>query len=136
MKTQLRTAPSGPSGERYLAMGCHIGGRHWLLAAGREDPMHARDYETCGYCIRGKATLYVEGKVPLILTAGVGWVVPKGINHRYHVDEELECVEGCVPIPWLHDRDKNVHRAGEAATAAGTGGSGGKVFGGQALSKE
>ena len=54
-------SPQGPDGQRYLASGKHVAMRLWVDEPPTDDkPSAARDYETVGYVVSGKAELVVE----------------------------------------------------------------------------
>ena len=59
-KVNSAFSPRGPMGQRYLAAGVHIGMRLWEEKPGPAKPESARDYETVGYVVRGRAELHIE----------------------------------------------------------------------------
>ena len=67
-------------------------------------PEVAREYETVGYVIRGKAELHLEGQT-VLLNEGDSWTVPKGARHTYKILEALTAVEATSPPAQVHDRD-------------------------------
>ncbi len=67
-------------------------------------PEVAREYETVGYVVKGKAELHLEGQT-LLLNEGDSWVVPKGAKHTYRILEALTAVEATSPPAQVHDRD-------------------------------
>ncbi len=75
--------------------------------AGRSDGMgaHARDYETVGYVISGRAELTMAGEtVPL--NPGDSWVVPAGAEHDYRILEAFTAVEATSPPARAAGRDE------------------------------
>jgi mannose-6-phosphate isomerase-like protein (cupin superfamily) len=65
----------------------------------------ARDYETVGYAITGRAQLDIEGQ-SVLLGAGDSWVVPKGSRHSYTIIEPFTAVEATTPPAEFHGRDE------------------------------
>jgi quercetin dioxygenase-like cupin family protein len=61
-----------------------------------------------GYCVSGRARLFLEGKPEVHITAGQAYCVPTGVRHHWKVDESLEVVEACAPIPFVKGRDFSV----------------------------
>ncbi len=56
----------------------------------------AREYETVGYVIIGRAELHIEGQT-ILLEPGSSWVVPKGASHTYKILEAFTAVEATSP---------------------------------------
>ena len=105
-KVQSKTSPHGRLGQKYLASGIHVSMRLWeRLEAGEEAPATAREYETIGYVISGRAELHLEGQT-ILLEPGDSWLVPKGARHAYKVLEPLTAVEATSPPAEIHDRDR------------------------------
>lgn len=104
-KIDSRTSPVGPQGQKYLASGKSVSMRLWKEEAGRDKPATARQYETVGYVVSGRAELEVEGQL-VRLSPGDSWVVPKGANHRYRILEEFTAVEATAPPAHVHGRDE------------------------------
>lgn len=80
-------------GQKFLASGSRVAMRLW------EDEMPdeimnktARDYETVGYVVKGRAELDIEGQT-VLLAPGDSWIVPKGAVHRYRILERFTAVE-------------------------------------------
>jgi mannose-6-phosphate isomerase-like protein (cupin superfamily) len=96
-KVSARTAPIGEMGERNLACGTSMGMRLWVEDGpiGEKAPS-ARDYETLGFVIQGRAELDIEGQL-LVLEPGDSWVVPKGALHSYNILERFTAVEVTSP---------------------------------------
>ncbi len=104
-KVEAAQAPQGPQGQRYLASGQSLSMRLWDKEppAGDNAPSR-REYETVGYVISGRATLTLDGE-SVALRAGSSWVVPKGAEHSYRIEEDFSAVEATCPAAELHDRD-------------------------------
>ncbi|CAM02581.1 Cupin domain-containing protein [Saccharopolyspora erythraea NRRL 2338] len=100
-------SPKGALGQYYLAEGVGLSMRLW-----REEPPEtgkpeaARDYETVGYVISGRAELHCEGQT-VLLEAGDSWVIPKGARHRYEILESFTAVEATHPPAQVHGRDEH-----------------------------
>lgn len=75
------------------------------LPVGTTQPSAARDYETIGYVIRGRAELQLEGQT-ILLDVGDSWVVPKGASHSYTVLETFTAIEATHPPAHIHGRDE------------------------------
>ena len=104
-KVSSGASPEGQLGQKYLASGVHLAMRLWKDEPPAEPlPEVARDYETVGYVIQGKAELHIEGQM-VLLGAGDSWVVPKGSRHTYRILETLTAVEATSPPAQVHDRD-------------------------------
>ena len=105
MKVQGKHSPHGDLGQKYLASGKNVAMRLWENAAPGEpkEPV-ARDYETVGYVITGRAELHSEGQM-VLLEAGDSWVVPKGATHTYKILEPFTAVEATYPPAHVHGRD-------------------------------
>jgi quercetin dioxygenase-like cupin family protein len=106
MKVQSRHSPRGGMGQRHLALGVRLGMRLWdKEQPGDEKPPTARDYETVGYVLEGRAELYLEGQ-KILLEPGDSWVVPTGASHSYKILEAFTAVEATSPPAVLHGRDE------------------------------
>lgn len=103
-KVDARFAPVGPEGQRYLAMGISMGLRLWLYEPAGDQPEVARDYETLGYCLSGRAELHSEGQV-VTLEPGDSWVVPRLALHHYRIIEPFSAVEATHPPAVVGGRD-------------------------------
>ncbi|MDK3255342.1 cupin domain-containing protein [Blastococcus capsensis] len=104
-KITVTAAGTGGMGQRYLASGSRVAMRLWSgqpTSSGK--PQAARDYETVGYVISGRARL-VTGDEALELAPGDSWVVPAGIEHTYEIVEELTAVEATAPPARQAGRD-------------------------------
>ena len=104
-KVDSAHSPKGDMGQVYLASGKGVSMRLWRDEPPAE-PMgaHARDYETVGYVISGKAELHTEGQV-VALNPGDSWCVPKGASHTYKILEAFTAVEATAPPARVHNRD-------------------------------
>ena len=99
-------SPKGDQGEKYLASGKNVAMRLWENEQpGEGKEAVARDYETVGYVISGKAELDIEGQ-KVLLEPGNSYVVPKGASHSYHILESFTAVEATTPPAQIHGRDK------------------------------
>ena len=99
------SAPKGTMGQKYLASGISTAMRMWDdEQPGEAKPADAREYETVGYVIKGKAELVIEGQI-VVLEAGDSWVVNKGQKHSYRIVEPFTAVEATTPPARSHGRD-------------------------------
>jgi len=107
-KVSARSAPIGEMGQRYLACGASMAMRLWVEEGpiGEKEPT-ARDYETLGFVIQGRAELELEGQI-LTLEPGDSWVVPKGARHTYNILEKFVAVEVTSPPAQAHGSDEPV----------------------------
>lgn len=98
-------APQGEMGQRYLASGESVSMRLWENEQpGEPKPEAAREYETVGYVLSGRAELRLEGeRIPL--STGDSWTVPKGASHTYNILESFTAVEATSPPAEVHGRD-------------------------------
>ena len=64
----------------------------------------AREYETVGYVIKGRAELEVEGQ-KVVLEPGDSWVINKGQSHRYRILEPFTAIEATTPPARANGRD-------------------------------
>jgi len=105
-KVEQDTAPSGDMGQTYLATGVSLAMRLWdAVEPSEPKPEAARDYETVGYVIAGRARLHLEGQM-VRLEPGDSWVVPKGSKHTYEILETFTAVEATHPPAHVHSRDE------------------------------
>lgn len=106
IKVSSAHSPRGEQGQIYLASGKNIAMRMWVEDAseGEKEPS-AREYETVGYAIEGRAELHLEGQM-VLLEAGDSWVVPKGASHTYKIVEPFTAVEATYPPAHVHGRDE------------------------------
>lgn len=74
-------------------------------ASGESKPPTAREYETVGYVIKGRAELQIEGQM-MILDPGDLWLVPKGTSHSFSILEDLTAIEATHPPAHIHSRDE------------------------------
>lgn len=104
-KINAQSAPAGEMGQKYLACGARIGMRLWQEDEYTEPkPTAARNYETIGYVIDGRAKLDIEGQT-LILEPGDSWVVPKGAEHTYTISQPFTAIETTCPPAHEDGRD-------------------------------
>ena len=104
-KVSSGASPTGEMGQKYLASGVTTAMRLWENeppAAAK--PPTARDDETVGYVIGGKAILHIEDQ-RVTLEAGDSWVVNKGQRHSYEIVEPFTAVEATTPPARSHGRD-------------------------------
>jgi len=100
-------SPHGEMGQKYLASGKSVAMRLWEeTPVADPKPMTARDYETIGYVIKGRAELHLEEGQMVILTTGDSWVVPRGASHTYKILEPFTAVEATHPPAQVHGRDE------------------------------
>ncbi len=107
-KVDSTHSPKGQLGQKYLASGKSVSMRLWedeepTLEA---KPPAAREYETVGYVIKGKAELHIEGQM-ILLEPGDSWVVPKDSAHTYKILESFTAVEATSPPAQVHGRDED-----------------------------
>jgi mannose-6-phosphate isomerase-like protein (cupin superfamily) len=92
-KVSSATSPVGKMGQTYLISGKRVSMRLWRDEEPQADkPSAARDYETVGYVIAGRAELTLEGQT-LRLEPGDSWLVPAGAEHSYRILERFTAVE-------------------------------------------
>lgn len=100
-------SPHGQMGQRYLASGVQVSMRLWEnTPPSQPKPATARDYETVGYVISGRAELHIEGQM-VLLEPGDSWIVPKGSSHTYKIIEPFTAVEATSPPAQVHGRDES-----------------------------
>ena len=106
-KIDSQHSPHGPQGQKYLASGKKIAMRLWENESPAEpkEPA-ARDYETVGYVVSGRAELHSEGQT-VLLEPGNSWVVPAGARHTYKILEPFTAVEATSPPAQAHGRDES-----------------------------
>ncbi|MEO0646781.1 MAG: cupin domain-containing protein [Cyanobacteria bacterium J06650_10] len=94
----VETAPLGSMGQKLLISGNAIALRLWNETPGdaEQKTAAARNYETVGYVLEGKAELIIEGKT-ISLEPGVSWTVPEGTEHTYKIFEPFKAVEATHP---------------------------------------
>lgn len=104
-KVRDEQSPQGQMGQRYLASGESVSMRLWENEQpGEPKPEVAREYETVGYVLDGRAELHLEGTV-VQLAAGDSWTVPRGATHTYRILEPFTAVEATAPPAEEHGRD-------------------------------
>ncbi|CAN5618726.1 MAG: cupin domain-containing protein [Actinomycetota bacterium] len=105
-KVSSATSPRGEMGQKYLADGKSVSMRMWEKEEpGESKPEAAREYETVGYVVEGRAELHLEGQ-KVLLEAGDSWLVPKGASHTYEILEAFTAVEATSPPAEVHGRDE------------------------------
>ncbi len=102
-KVDSSHSPRGSLGQTHLVSGKTVALRRWT-ERGDEESESARDYETVGYVIQGRAELELEGQ-KVSLEPGDAWLVPRGARHRYRVLEPFEAVDATSPPAHVHGRD-------------------------------
>lgn len=96
---------AGSMGQRDLAAGSRVAMRLWAAEQPTEGkPETAREYETVGYVVTGRARLRA-GDQALDLGPGDSWVVPAGVSHTYEILEEFTAVEATAPPASQAGRD-------------------------------
>lgn len=106
-KVDSEASPEGGMGQRYLASGKKVAMRLWQEAPPSGGMgAHARDYETVGYVVAGRAELDLEGQT-VRLEPGDSWVVPAGARHDYRILEAFTAVEATAPPARAHGRDED-----------------------------
>ena len=106
IKIDAHVSPKGEMGQKYLASGKTVSMRLWEdEQPGDSKPPTARDYETVGYVVQGRAELHIEGQV-VLLEPGNSWVVPQGASHTYKILEPFTAVEATSPPAQVHGRDE------------------------------
>ena len=105
-KVRDERASRGEMGQSYLASGESVSMRLWENEQpGEPKPEAAREYETVGYVLGGRAELLLEGeKIPL--ATGDSWTVPKGAMHTYNILEPFTAVEATSPPAEFANRDE------------------------------
>lgn len=105
-KVESRHSPKGAMGQKYLASGVRVSMRLWEdEPPGEPAPAAARDYETVGFVLKGRAELLLEGQV-ILLNPGDSWLVPRGSSHTYKILETFTAVEATSPPATVHGRDE------------------------------
>jgi quercetin dioxygenase-like cupin family protein len=100
-------SPRGAMGQKYLVSGRKVSMRLWEQEPptdGLKEPT-AREYETVGYVIAGRAELHIESQI-VLLEPGDSWLVPQGAEHAYRILEEFTAVEATSPPAEIHGRDE------------------------------
>ena len=105
-KVKDEQSQRGQMGQRYLASGEMVSMRLWENEQpGELKPEVAREYETVGYVLGGRAELHLEGAV-IELATGDSWTVPKGALHTYRILEPFTAVAATSPPAEEHGRDR------------------------------
>jgi quercetin dioxygenase-like cupin family protein len=104
-KARDERASQGQMGQRYLASGESLSMRLWENEQpGEPKPEAAREYETVGYVLAGRAELHLEGEV-VELATGDSWTVPRSATHTYRILEPFTAVEATSPPAEERNRD-------------------------------
>ena len=92
------TAETGSMGQKLLVSGNAIAMRLWdeQPGDGEQKQAAARNYETVGYVLSGRAELTLEGET-IELAPGISWTVPEGTEHSYKILEPFKAVEATHP---------------------------------------
>jgi quercetin dioxygenase-like cupin family protein len=105
-KVSDEQSSQGRMGQRYLASGEAVSMRMWENEQpGEPKPEAAREYETVGYVLAGRAELHLEGEV-VELSTGDSWTVPRGATHTYKILEPFTAVEATSPPAEERNRDE------------------------------
>ncbi len=98
LTVSTQEADTGNMGQKLLISGDNIALRMWNEQPGDAENKSAtaRNYETAGYVIEGKAELTLDGKT-ITLEPGVSWIVPQGVDHAYKILEPFRAVEATHP---------------------------------------
>jgi quercetin dioxygenase-like cupin family protein len=105
-KVSDEQSSQGRMGQRYLASGEAVSMRMWENEQPDEPkPEAAREYETVGYVLAGRAELHLEGEV-VELSTGDSWTVPRGATHTYKILEPFTAVEATSPPAEERNRDE------------------------------
>ena len=73
---------------------------------GEAAPATARDYETVGFVVKGRAELHIEWQ-KILINPGDSWLVPRGSSHTYKILESFTAVEATSPPAQVHGRDES-----------------------------
>ena len=104
-KVSAAASPEGEMGQRYLASGVRVSMRLWQNEPpGEPKPATARNYETVGYVISGRAELQLDGQ-KVLLEPGDSWTVAAGAVHTYRILETFTVVEATSPPAQSMGRD-------------------------------
>ncbi len=104
-KIDSRFSPRNEEGAVQLASGIHVSLRLWREEPPADaKPTSARDYETVGYVIAGKAELHLAGQT-VVLEAGNSWSVPRGTEHTYRILETFTALAATSPPAQVRGRD-------------------------------
>jgi quercetin dioxygenase-like cupin family protein len=104
-KVDAPDAGTGRMGQHHLAAGSRVALRLWdEQPASEGKPETAREYETVGYVLSGRARLRA-GDQTLELGPRDSWVVPAGVRHTYEILEAFTAVEATSPPAQEADRD-------------------------------
>lgn len=106
-------ARRGEMGQLYLATGQNVGLRLWDESPDLGiKPSSAREYETVGYVLEGRALLRI-GNHSVELKPGDSWVVKKGQEHSYEILEPFRAIEATSPPGEKAHLDDAAHNRGQ-----------------------
>ena len=104
-KVRDEQSSQGQMGQRYLASGESVSMRLWENEQpGEPKPEVAREYETVGYVLGGRAELHLEGTV-IELATGDSWTVPTAATHAHRILKPVTAVEATSPPAEERNRD-------------------------------
>lgn len=102
----------GEMGQLYLASGDHVGLRLWDEPEETRKCCSAREYETAGYVLEGRALLRIDNE-SVELAAGDSWLVEQGKEHTYQILEHFRAIEATSPPGRELNRDDVEHNHGQ-----------------------
>lgn len=106
-------ARRGEMGQLYLAAGQNVGLRLWQESPDVGiKPCSAREYETVGYVLEGRALLRIENQ-SVELNPGDSWLVEQGLEHSYEILEPFRAVEATCPAARDASLDDAAHNRGQ-----------------------
>jgi mannose-6-phosphate isomerase-like protein (cupin superfamily) len=107
-KTSIEGAPRDRMGALSLVSGTQVSLRMWDAEEPREDKTpRAREYETVGYALEGRARLRIE-EHEVVIEPGDSWLVPAGALHTYEILEPFTALEATAPPAQMAGRDAPV----------------------------
>ncbi len=98
LTVEASQAKTGSMGQKLLISGNAIAMRLWdeQPGDGQQKTAAARNYETVGYVLSGRAELTLDGET-IMLEPGTSWTVPEGSEHFYKILEPFRAVEATHP---------------------------------------
>lgn len=98
LTVDMQEAPTGSMGQKLLVSGNALSMRLWdeEPSDGEAKSAAARNYETVGYVLNGRAELTLGSKT-LLLEPGTSWVVPERTEHSYKIIETFRAIEATHP---------------------------------------
>ena len=99
LTVEASEAPTGSMGQKLLISGNAMALRLWNEAPGdgQQKSSKARNYETLGYVLEGKAELTVEDKT-ITLEPGTSWAVPEGKRAFVQDHRSVSCDRSNPPF--------------------------------------